>query len=95
MRQVAWMVGSLALCLPWVSGASEPKVDINVEVVLASTSGEVIDPPSLSAMKEKFAKKIRPYLRLHHYVDARTYISQGPSHRKTEVERKIYYHGIF
>jgi hypothetical protein len=47
------------VALPAVAMADEPKVEVMAEVVLASTEGNVIDPPSLAAMKEKFAQKAK------------------------------------
>jgi hypothetical protein len=50
------------LALGWVlsplaAHAQEQKVKLQVEVVLASSKGDVVDPPELAQMKETFRKQ--------------------------------------
>src|SRR5688572_19368169 len=51
----------VALLLPAAALAQDKgeQVEVMAEVVLASTQGAVIDPPTLAAMKEKFAEKMK------------------------------------
>lgn len=44
-----------ALALPSVARADEPKVEVKADVILASNQGNVVEPPSLSAVKDEFA----------------------------------------
>jgi hypothetical protein len=39
--------------------ADDAKVSVNVEVVLASLKGNTIDPPTLKAMQDAMAKKVK------------------------------------
>jgi hypothetical protein len=49
---------SLGLLLsPLAAHAQEQKVKVQVEVVLASSKGDVVDPPELAQMKETFRKQ--------------------------------------
>jgi hypothetical protein len=50
--------------------AVEPTVQLSLAVVHASNEGDVLDPPSLSEMKEKFAKSGISY-RSYRRLDAR------------------------
>ncbi|MBI3184332.1 MAG: hypothetical protein HYZ28_19535 [Myxococcales bacterium] len=50
---------ALLVALSAVAARAEDKVGVTAEVVLASTSGNVIDPPSLASMKAKFAEKFK------------------------------------
>jgi hypothetical protein len=49
---------AMAALLPAAAWAAEPKVELNAEVVFASTSGNTIDPPALMAMKQKLQQKV-------------------------------------
>ncbi len=45
------------LLLPLAAQAQEQTVKVQVEVVLASSKGDVVDPPELAQMKETFRKQ--------------------------------------
>jgi hypothetical protein len=54
----SWLaVVGLVLMLPLVSSAQEQKVQVQVEVVLASRKGSEVEPPELAKMKEQFQKQ--------------------------------------
>lgn len=87
----AWNTGSraragaipLMLFLSTAALASEPKVRINAEVVLASNNGTTIDPPALAHMKDQFSQKgfaFTSYRRLS---------SEKLSLKQTPVELKL------
>lgn len=50
-------VGSLALFAAPADALAQDKVKLNIHVVHVSNQGNVVDPPSLVAMKESFAKE--------------------------------------
>ncbi|XXF77471.1 hypothetical protein P2318_31120 [Myxococcaceae bacterium GXIMD 01537] len=52
-----WLLALGLMLAPLVSRAAEDKVPVQVEVVLASSSGTAVDPPELSKMKETFQKQ--------------------------------------
>lgn len=57
----------LALLIPAVSLGQDVKVEVTAEVVLASTKGDVVDPPSLAALKAKLDKfKYTSFKRISH-----------------------------
>ncbi len=56
-----------ALLVPAAALAQDVKVEVTAEVVLASTKGNVVDPPSLAAMKAKLDKfKYTSFKRISH-----------------------------
>ncbi|NMO16328.1 hypothetical protein HPC49_48960 [Pyxidicoccus fallax] len=58
MHVSSWLaVVGLVLMLPWVASAQEQKVQVQVEVVLASMKGSEVEPPELAKMKEQFQKQ--------------------------------------
>jgi hypothetical protein len=52
-----WVLAVGLLLAPWVASAQDEKVKVQVEVVLASSKGDVVDPPELARMKETFRKQ--------------------------------------
>ncbi|MCP3139642.1 hypothetical protein [Pyxidicoccus xibeiensis] len=55
--RVLLAVLGLGLLLPMAASAQDPKVQVQVEVVLASMKGGDVDPPELEKMKEQFQKQ--------------------------------------
>jgi len=54
--KAVWFPVSVAM-LSATALASEPKVRVTAEVVLASNQGNAIDPPALAKMKDQFTEK--------------------------------------
>lgn len=53
-----WL-GVVAMLGAAVAFAEDAKVPVQVDAVRASTTGDEIDPPSLKAMQESFAEKVK------------------------------------
>jgi hypothetical protein len=52
-----WRVSGVVLVASVAASASEPKVRVTAEVILASNQGNTIDPPALARMKDQFSQK--------------------------------------
>lgn len=55
--RMRWALLGLGLLLPMAASAQDAKVQVQVEVVLASKKGTEVDPPELEKMKEQFQKQ--------------------------------------
>ncbi|GEL72309.1 hypothetical protein MVI01_40930 [Myxococcus virescens] len=55
--RMLWALLGLGLLLPMAASAQDAKVQVQVEVVLASKKGAEVDPPELEKMKEQFQKQ--------------------------------------
>ncbi|WP_436410032.1 hypothetical protein [Myxococcus xanthus] len=55
--RMLWALLGLGLLLPMAASAQDAKVQVQVEVVLASKKGTEVDPPELEKMKEQFQKQ--------------------------------------
>ncbi|WP_371928558.1 hypothetical protein [Myxococcus vastator] len=55
--RMLWALLGLGLLVPMAASAQDAKVQVQVEVVLASKKGTDVDPPELEKMKEQFQKQ--------------------------------------
>jgi hypothetical protein len=81
----------LAVALVFVAApvlAADPKVAVQVDVVMAQLDGNTLDPPSLKAMQDALAKKVR-YGTLKRLSSERYELTVKPTALKLPNEKDV------